>query len=87
METIIENTRGSNAIGVDLQRFVRPFWRLLNRHDVVRASDEFLTDDCETWDSCANAARFIVGQKYDPVFFQPMRRREDGTNNNSATAH
>jgi hypothetical protein len=48
--------------------------------DTVTATDEFLADDCETWEPCTSAARFIVGQKYDPVFFQPMRRREDRPN-------
>lgn len=79
-ETDFTSPQANTRHGIDVQRLVRPAWRLLNRRDVVLISDEFLTDDCETWDSCANAARFIVGQKYDPVFFQPMRRREYGTN-------
>ena len=51
-------------------------YRLLSRSDFVRADDEFLTDDCETWAALpvGTVAGFPIGRRYVPEVYQPARR-------------
>ena len=55
-------------------------FRLLQKTDVIFAGDQFLEDDCENWkdilaigENCLDKV-WMIGKKYDPSFFQPMRR-------------
>jgi len=56
-------------------------FRLLNQTDVIDPSDEFLTDDCQTWARVGDEAlKFMIGKPYSATFFQPMRRKTYPTN-------
>ena len=78
-----ENMASAPAVGVQ-----RPCsaWRLLTRLDEVQETDEYLLDDCETWKSCADAMQFILHRQYDPLFFQPMRRKCEPNGQSAGTA-
>ena len=57
-----------------------PQYRLLNDNDILEIGDEILNDDCETWDadyygSTEGDGRHFLGQKYNAVFFVPVRRK------------
>jgi hypothetical protein len=49
-----------------------PKYRLLARHDKIRSDDEFLNDDCQTWEK---VDRLFVGHLYNGNFHVPMRRK------------
>lgn len=55
-------------------------FRLLDKTDTITAGDQVLGDDCETWwtipaigQGCLGHT-WMIGKKYEPGFFQPMRR-------------
>lgn len=50
-----------------------PEYRVLREGDIIAKDDEFLTDDCETWELVGN----LLGRDcpYVPGFYRPMRRR------------
>jgi hypothetical protein len=50
-----------------------PKYRLLNSTDTILPSDEYLTDDCITWEKL-DSFKFGIGKPYSISFFQPMRR-------------
>lgn len=55
-------------------------YQLLTQSDVIEDTDEFLLDDAETWEPLNDGhpptvgSRWMVGKRYDPRVFQPMRR-------------
>jgi hypothetical protein len=58
---------------------VRGF-RLLDKTDIIAAGDQVLGDDCETWWDIPEVGQgclghtWMIGKRYEPGFFQPMRR-------------
>lgn len=55
---------------------------LLRPNDIVKKSDEFLADDCQTWKNVGEyGASFMVGMKYNYYGFQPIRRKIYPLNN------
>lgn len=50
-------------------------YRLLGSEDSICIGDEFLRDDCETWEMVSTANCTFVGERYDGSFLLPMRRR------------
>ena len=50
-----------------------PNYRVLREGDIIAKDDEFLTEDCETWESMGNMLG--SGCPYIPGFYRPMRRR------------
>ena len=43
-------------------------WRLLHQGEIVEDGDEFLLDDCETWDPA-----MFAGATWTPAIFVPVR--------------
>jgi len=74
----MKTTQGSNG-AVLAPSTVRGF-RLLDRTDLIEAGDQVLGDDCETWWDIPEVGQgclghtWMIGKRYEPGFFQPMRR-------------
>lgn len=49
-------------------------YRLLTERDVIKPDDEFLRDDCVTWEQLSVSNSFGIGSIYRRGFFVPMRR-------------
>ena len=54
---------------------VPPCYRLIDGSDTIRADDEFLEDDAETWTPIGEDHRWLVGHRWHTAYV-PVRRKQ-----------
>ena len=54
-------------------------YRLLGTEDTIRATDQYLNDDAETWSDISKEARWVVGAAGAGGMLLPFRRKIEET--------
>lgn len=51
-----------------------PKWRILTSVDVVTATDEVMSEDCQSWELLPPKC-WLLGKRYEGAYTMPMRRK------------